>query len=287
MSVQARPAAARAVEEEALRLRDLALTANMPARSASSRSWPSRAGPRTPRYRPAQAPAPPDARRARGRGARLAARHKVDARAAARAGAQLGEGAVLRLCDGSPSRSTTCARAATPDCRSSAVFVKVTRPSADLEAGIARLQDRAAQSRGHAPSPAAAPASAPRTEEAPTAAVVPEPPAEAPPLDLSSSRTPGSAPFCRPWSRRAAFLSASLLREAQPTGIAGEHAHGRVPSGRIFTASSPRSPRTRHCSPTRSARSPAAASRSPSRWVRTAASWRTIQARREKIGSWN
>jgi DNA polymerase III subunit gamma/tau len=149
---------------------------------------------------------------------------------------QLGEGVVLRLCD--------LLAVAVDDMRQGGdarlplelALVKVTRPAADLERESLAFRIEQLESRAHTPAPAAAvvapaPDSA-SAEETPAAAA--EPPVEAPPVELEQLQDAWQRTVLPAVEQKGGIPTASLLREAHPTGIAGNTLTVEFPAAADF-----------------------------------------------------
>jgi DNA polymerase-3 subunit gamma/tau len=143
---------------------------------------------------------------------------------------QLGEGAVLRLCDLLAVAVDDMRQGGDPRLPLELALVKVTRPSADLERESLAFRVEQLESRGHAPAPPAPPPSA-TAKEAP---VAPEPPVEAPPLELEQLQDAWQRTVLPAVEQKGGIPTASLLREAQPTGIAGDTLTVEFPAAADF-----------------------------------------------------
>ena len=187
---------------------------------------------------------PPPARAARRPRARVAPRHRGDARAAARAGepAARADGAAPRsTC--SRSRSTTCARAATHACRSSSRSSRSRGPRPTSRATRSRTGSSCSR-RAARGAPAAAPRrcdrrGTPVDRRSPHAAPVTISPAEEPPaastglpLRIDRAARPAAARArpaprrlaarCRRRGRERSIPISTLLAEARPVEIRGD-----------------------------------------------------------------
>ena len=184
---------------------------------------------------------------------------------------QLGEAAVLRLCDLLAVAVDDMRQGGDPRLPLELALVKVTRPAADLERESLAFRIEQLESRGctaRARVRAATPLRS-RAAASPRA----EPPAEAPPVELEQLQDAWQRTVLPAVEQKGGIPTASLLARSAPGRARRRHAHASSsPPPPTSTASSPRSRRTRRCSPTRSTRSPGGGSRSPSRWARTAAS---------------
>jgi DNA polymerase III subunit gamma/tau len=145
---------------------------------------------------------------------------------------QLGEGVVLRLCDLLAVAVDDMRQGGDPRLPLELALVKVTRPASDLERESLAFRVEQLESRGHAPQPSTSPApvSAP-AEEAPA---VSEQPAEAPPVELEQLQDAWQRTVLPAVEQKGGIPTASLLREAHPTGIAGDTLTVEFPAAADF-----------------------------------------------------
>ena len=249
-----------AVEEEALfRLCDLVVDRDtagaLTLRRGALRAGP---GPRPARHRPARAPAAPAARPAHGRGARLAAGDRGDARAAARAGepARRGDRAAADRPARRRRRRHAPGRRPAPAARARAREGDAARrPTSRASRSRYRLEQL--EQRG-------ACAATPPRDQSPAAGTragrrrPPAPERRRPDAAVARARAaPGGLAADDPPGGRGAVDPDRVDARARRTRSAldGDTLDARVPArAPRSTASSPRSRRTRRCSPTRSTR---------------------------------
>jgi DNA polymerase III subunit gamma/tau len=142
---------------------------------------------------------------------------------------QLGEAAVLRLCDLLAVAVDDMRQGGDPRLPLELALVKVTRPAADLERESLAFRIEQLESRSHATAPAAAPEET--TDEAPAA---PAPPAEAPPLELEQLQDAWQRTVLPAVEQKGGIPTASLLREAHPSGLAGDTLTVEFPAAADF-----------------------------------------------------
>jgi DNA polymerase III gamma/tau subunit len=148
---------------------------------------------------------------------------------------QLGEAAVLRLCDLLAVAVDDMRQGGDPRLPLELALVKVTRPAADLERESLAFRVEQLESRSHAP---AAPAPAPVPElvdaaEEPAPAVEAEP-AAAPPVELEQLQDAWQRTVLPAVEQKGGIPTASLLREAHPSGIAGDTLTVEFPAAADF-----------------------------------------------------
>jgi DNA polymerase III gamma/tau subunit len=141
---------------------------------------------------------------------------------------QLGEAVVLRLCDLLAVAVDDLRQGGDPRLPLELALVKVTRPAADLERESLAFRIEQLEGRSHPPAPAPAQA-APKEAPAP-----PEPPAEAPPVELEQLQDAWQRTVLPTVEQKGGIPTASLLREAQPTGIAGDTLTVEFPAAADF-----------------------------------------------------
>ena len=146
---------------------------------------------------------------------------------------QLGESAVLRLCDLLAIAVDDLRQGGDPRLPLELALVKVTRPVADLERESLAFRIEQLESRSHTPAPAVAAATpaTPSIEEPPAA---PEAPVEAPPLELEQLQDAWQRTVLPAVEQKGGIPTASLLREAHPTGIAGNTLTVEFPAAADF-----------------------------------------------------
>ena len=142
---------------------------------------------------------------------------------------QLPEAAVLRLCDLLAVAVDDLRQGADPRLPLELALVKVTRPGADLERES--LAFRVEQLEQHGAGPGAP--AAPRAEEATPAAPQPPPEVEQPPVELEQLRDAWSRTIL-PAVEQRSIPTASVLREAQPTELAGDKLTVEFPAAASF-----------------------------------------------------
>jgi hypothetical protein len=145
---------------------------------------------------------------------------------------------VLRLCDLLAVAVDDMRQGGDPRLPLELALVKVTRPVADLERESLAFRIEQLESRSHvpaaaapAPVPAATPAAPQPSEEAPTAE---EPLAEAPPLELEQLQDAWQRTVLPAVEQKGGIPTASLLREAHPSGIAGDTLTVEFPAAADF-----------------------------------------------------
>ena len=144
---------------------------------------------------------------------------------------QLGEGVVLRLCDLLAVAVDDMRQGGDPRLPLELALVKVTRPAADLEREslafrIEQLETRAGSPTLQQPVASAAPTPKPETE--------PQPPAEVPPVELEQLQDAWQRTVLPAVEQKGGIPTASLLREAHPTGIAGDTLTVEFPAAADF-----------------------------------------------------
>jgi DNA polymerase-3 subunit gamma/tau len=142
---------------------------------------------------------------------------------------QLGEAAVLRLCDLLAVAVDDLRQGGDPRLPLELALVKVTRPAADLERESLAFRIEQLETRGGAHAPAAMPAA--RHDEAVAAE---EPTAEPPPLELEQLREAWQRTVLPTVEQKGGIPTASLLREAHPAGIAGDTLTVEFPAAAEF-----------------------------------------------------
>ena len=148
---------------------------------------------------------------------------------------QLGEAAVLRLCDLLAVAVDDMRQGGDPRLPLELAIVKVTRPAADLERESLAFRVEQLESRTHAPAPAplAEPIAA---ADEPATAIAEEPaaPAEAPPVELEQLQDAWQRTVLPAVEQKGGIPTASLLREAHPSGIAGDTLTVEFPAAADF-----------------------------------------------------
>jgi DNA polymerase III subunit gamma/tau len=145
---------------------------------------------------------------------------------------QLGEAVVLRLCDLLAIAVDDLRQGGDPRLPLELALVKVTRPAADLERESLAFRIEQLESRGHAAAPAAAEAPANTPSQEPPGA--PEPAVEPPPVELEQLQDAWQRTVLPTVEQKGGIPTASLLREAQPTGIAGDTLTVEFPAAADF-----------------------------------------------------
>jgi DNA polymerase-3 subunit gamma/tau len=149
---------------------------------------------------------------------------------------QLGEAAVLWLCDLLAVAVDDMRQGGDPRLPLELALVKVTRPAADLERESLSFRIEQLESRGHAPAraPALAPASPKATEPPPAAEPEPEPAPEAPPVELEQLQDAWQRTVLPAVEQKGGIPTASLLREAHPAGLADDTLTVEFPAAADF-----------------------------------------------------
>ncbi len=148
---------------------------------------------------------------------------------------QLGEAAVLRLCDLLAVAVDDMRQGGDPRLPLELAIVKVTRPAADLERESLAFRVEQLESRTHAPAPAPVAEPVAAADE-PAAAIAEEPaaPAEAPPVELEQLQDAWQRTVLPAVEQKGGIPTASLLREAHPSGIAGDTLTVEFPAAADF-----------------------------------------------------
>ena len=148
---------------------------------------------------------------------------------------QLGEAAVLRLCDLLAVAVDDMRQGGDPRLPLELAIVKVTRPAADLERESLAFRVEQLESRTHVPAPApVAEPVAPADEPAAAIAEEPAAPAEAPPVELEQLQDAWQRTVLPAVEQKGGIPTASLLREAHPSGIAGDTLTVEFPAAADF-----------------------------------------------------
>jgi DNA polymerase III subunit gamma/tau len=142
---------------------------------------------------------------------------------------QLGETAVLRLCDLLAVAVDDMRQGGDPRLPLELALVKVTRPAADLERESLAFRIEQLETRGVAPTLAA-----PRAVATETPEEIQEPPAEAPPVELEQLQDAWQRTVLPAVEQKGGIPTASLLREAHPSGLAGDTLTVEFPAAADF-----------------------------------------------------
>ena len=174
---------------------------------------------------------------------------------------QLGEPAVVRLCDLLTVAVDDLRQGGDPRLPLELALVKVTRPAADLEHESLAYRIEALEQRPHgAPAPApppaapAQPAAPPAGRDAGAADGARAAATNGPPLELAQLQD-AWARSVLPHVEQRSIPTAAIYREAHPVALDGDRRRpSSSPAPRRSTGSSPRRRRTCRCSPTRCTR---------------------------------
>jgi DNA polymerase III subunit gamma/tau len=139
---------------------------------------------------------------------------------------QVGEAAVLRLCDLLAVAVDDMRQGGDPRLPLELALVKVTRPAADLERDSLAFRIEQLEARG-------APASAP-AEPTPVAPQPPSPAVEPPPVELEQLQDAWQRTVLPAVEQKGGIPTASLLREAHPAGLAGDTLTVQFPAAADF-----------------------------------------------------
>jgi DNA polymerase III subunit gamma/tau len=148
---------------------------------------------------------------------------------------QLGEAAVLRLCDLLAVAVDDMRQGGDPRLPLELAIVKVTRPAADLERESLAFRVEQLESRTHAPAPTPVAQPVAAADE-PVTAIAEEPaaPTEAPPVELEQLQDAWQRTVLPAVEQKGGIPTASLLREAHPSGIAGDTLTVEFPAAADF-----------------------------------------------------
>jgi DNA polymerase-3 subunit gamma/tau len=130
---------------------------------------------------------------------------------------QLAEPTVIRLCDLLAVAVDDMRQGGDPRLPLELALIKVTRPGADLERESLAFRLEQLEQRGSPPAPSSSP-SEPELEDEPS---VPPPPIAAPPVELEQLQDAWQRAVI-PAVEQRSIPTASVLREAHPSGLAGD-----------------------------------------------------------------
>ena len=149
---------------------------------------------------------------------------------------QLGEAVVLRLCDLLALAVDDMRQGGDPRLPLELALVKVTRPAADLERESLAFRIEQVESRLSGSATLQQPVTNERVATTPEPEVVhaPEAPMEAPPVELEQLQDAWQRTVLPAVEQKGGIPTASLLREAQPTGLSGDTLTVEFPAAADF-----------------------------------------------------
>jgi DNA polymerase III subunit gamma/tau len=145
---------------------------------------------------------------------------------------QLPEATVIRLCDLLAVAVDDMRQGGDPRLPLELALIKVTRPGADLERESLAFRIEQLERRGPATAPST-PGPAEAETEARAQRQTPEPPAEAPPVELEQLQAAWQRTVI-PAVEERSVPTASMLREAHPSGLAGDTLTLEFPASASF-----------------------------------------------------